>query len=298
MTALPETAGSNRDQEPHRPKGEELRASRGTYERRVLKAYTKAAKNTEESLLHCRVLICCLLGLSGLRCVAWFLGQRPSLPAFTMNAFSALTDLLDCICCGSVAFSGVQGCCVQRACLGPMLSLVFSMLMLDLFSLLTFVYFVAPQPVASGPGSLLDVAEAATPAWDCILFASSALELALCVSVWRIYQGMRLAGNYPPDNPRFKRGMRPKNISPLEIFCEEEDIELLSSCDRGCGTSEAPPEGSESWTGCGRVGSLPNSDVDAPEVPLAAEHEIRVGNARQPRWQQGGAVAAESDPMR
>jgi hypothetical protein len=131
-----------------------------------------------------------------------------------------------------------------------MLTLVFAMCLVDICALAAYLIVATPRPVS--PGSLresrwvrfLDSLEANLGIWEFALLASVALQVALCISSWRIYRELRMAGLYPPGQDVEKA--KAKDVSVLEVVCEAEDVALLSECRvGGCCQAEPPTKSNE-----------------------------------------------------
>ncbi|CAE8673172.1 unnamed protein product, partial [Polarella glacialis] len=83
-------------------------------------------------------------------------------------------------------------------------------------------------------GVIVDVMEAVLGVWEWALLASVSLQLALCVSCWRVYRELRMAGLYAPDRPADVATRKTTEISVMEIMCEAEDIEYLQAFELKC----------------------------------------------------------------
>mmetsp|Transcript_64071 Transcript_64071/g.119085 ORF Transcript_64071/g.119085 Transcript_64071/m.119085 type:complete len:270 (-) Transcript_64071:55-864(-) len=212
---------------------------RKRYEQRLRHAEEKASDSTRG---HVRHLSCGLVGLGllmMLRSAAWTLGIQPSAPAFMMNVMSAGIDIFALVIGVPLACTGPFGCCMKKACLGPVLTLLFAISAVDICALCTFFAYVAPQPMPAGEHTVLQKLELMCTTWQSILVASVCLEIVVCTSAWRLYQDLRLVGLYPPHNVAFRKGKVPARVSPMEIFCESEDVALLSDAGgKCCSTSE------------------------------------------------------------
>mmetsp|Transcript_44478 Transcript_44478/g.102647 ORF Transcript_44478/g.102647 Transcript_44478/m.102647 type:complete len:256 (-) Transcript_44478:80-847(-) len=203
---------------------------------RYIERLRKAESQVEPSSRgHLRHLSLALLGLSLLmilRCAAWTLGIQPSTPAYLMNAMSVGIDICTLVIGLPLVCTGPFGCCLKRSCLGPSITLLFALAAIDVCALCAFFAYVAPQPMPAGEHSVLQKVELMCTTWQSILIASVCLEIASCTAAWHLYQDLRLAGLYPPHNLMFRKGRLPAKVSPLEIFCESEDIALLEDCGR------------------------------------------------------------------
>lgn len=201
----------------------------------------------------------CLLSCTGLavlvlfRCVLYWCGEFPSSPSTPMQIIGLLSDFVCWIVGLSLAVSRTDGWCVRHVCVGTMLTLIFTLTFLDCASLLTYATLVAPQPTSPEP-ILIDQMQAVLSSWACVLVSSVAFNVASCTSCWRVYKALRLAGNYPPNNDNFRRGLPPTRISPLEIMFEEEDLALMSTCGERAGNV------------CGGSAAVDQDEVRTPVV--------------------------------
>ncbi|CAK0891398.1 unnamed protein product [Prorocentrum cordatum] len=198
------------------------------------------AVDTRKPMWHGR---CALLGLAALEAVrlcAWLQSEGTS-PGFSMvfgmHFLTTASDIACVVFALPLFVAGTAGSCVRLECLGPMLTLVFAMCSVDAGALAAYLIVATPRPVS--PGSLrdswwvrsLDALEANLGVWEFALVASVALQVALCISCWRIYRELRLAGLYPPGQDVGRA--RAKDVSLLEVLCEAEDVALLSECRMG-----------------------------------------------------------------
>lgn len=199
------------------------RAAHGRVLLRFLRAAQRiAAYESEEPLFHGR---CCLVGLFVLlmmRLLAFCEGVLPGHVLFGIHWLTSSSDLV-CLCAASPLYAqGTVGKCVQLGCIGPMVTMLFSMCLADVGALLAYLAFAAPQPRAAGEHAWLEVLRASVGSWEFVLFSSVALQLALCTCSWRIYRELRATGLYPP-------GMKPVGLEPiedvscLELVCEIDD---------------------------------------------------------------------------
>lgn len=226
--------------DPARPVKGRNRAAELALEGRTTAAQEKVEADTRKPMWHGRAALFVLATLEAVRLCAWLQSEGTS-PGFSLVfGVHFLTTSSDIAC---IVFSlplfvaGTAGPCVRLECLGPMLTLVFAMCSVDAGALTAYLIVATPRPVS--PGSLrvswwarfLDALEANLGIWEFALVASVALQVALCISCWRIYRELRLAGLYPPgqDVQRAKA----KEVSILEVLCEAEDVALLSECRLG-----------------------------------------------------------------
>jgi len=258
-------------------------ARRKALEGRLRAAQEKATVQAALPLVHGR---CCLMGLTVLeliRTAAWWQGTIPGYSVFGMHFLTTTSDIA-CILCSLPLFAtGTQGQCVQLGCLGPMLTLVFAMSLVDISALGAYLVVATPRPLSPGAKSYIDLLEACVGVWEFALVASVALQMALCASSWRVYRELRLAGLYPPgSDPAGASKIR--EISIMEVMCEAEDVELLADCEVNCGENSLKnPLLIEAITPC------PASKKPPPEEPgkgkLGASKEKEVADAPQARNQ-------------
>lgn len=196
-------------------------------------AVAKASAGSVWPLCHARCCVLLLMVLCGIRAVAWHLGNVPGGTLWFIHMFSCMSDLitalvtLPLLICGDCG--GVQGQCVKYGCVGPMMTMVVAMNLVDWCSLIAFFAYAAPRPLPADGRSYVDVLELVHPVWEFVLIASCALNFAACVSVWRVYREMRAAGLYPPN----AKGATPREaVSAFEVICEAEDVALLAECSR------------------------------------------------------------------
>ena len=211
-------------------------------------AHAKVGTITERPMLHGRCAIIGLLVLGLIRTAAVLQGNVPGYSVYAMHFLTTSSDVI-CIVCSLPLFAfGTRGQCVQKGCLGPMLTLVFAMSLVDYSAFCAYMLVATPRPLAPGSRSMVDVLEAMVGVWEWALLASVALQTALCASCWRVYRALRMAGLYAPEKPSDVARDRQKDISVLEIVCEAEDIESLEQmeiklCDAAeVGDADAPSE--------------------------------------------------------
>lgn len=158
--------------------------------------------------------------------------------------------------CGALPalLSGMTGPCVQRRCLGSLLTLLLAAALTDISASIAIfgpggaMYNKSPDTGGGGgavsvsdkPWGLVATDEGAPASaaffgiWDCILVASLSLEVALFVSSWQLYRAFREAGAYPPGASGAEL---PRRVSWMELMCEAEDAALIrdsmsSACSR------------------------------------------------------------------
>jgi len=214
-------------------------ARRRALESRLRIAHAKVASFIERPMIHGRCAIVGLLVLALIRTAAVLQGNVPGYSVYAMHFLTTSSDVI-CVVCSLPLFAfGTRGACVQKGCLGPMLTLVFAMSLVDYSAFCAYMLVATPRPLAPGSRSMLDVLEAMVGVWEWALLASVALQTALCASSWRVYRALRMAGLYAPEKPSDVARDRQKDISFLEIVCEAEDIESLEQMELNC--CEVPP---------------------------------------------------------
>eukprot|EP00408_Alexandrium_pacificum_P039595 CAMPEP_0171271246 /NCGR_PEP_ID=MMETSP0790-20130122/61131_1 /TAXON_ID=2925 /ORGANISM="Alexandrium catenella, Strain OF101" /LENGTH=245 /DNA_ID=CAMNT_0011740119 /DNA_START=14 /DNA_END=748 /DNA_ORIENTATION=- len=214
---------------PARSSPEAESKRRKMLEGRIQTAQEKVAWQCNLSILRGR---CCLVGLlvlEMLRGTAWWQGTIPGYPVLGMHFLTTASDCACILCALPFYAAGISGQCVSSGCLGPMLTLVFAMALVDFSALCAFLVIATPRPLAPGARSILDVLEAAIGAWEFALVGSVAFQIALCACSWRVYRDLRQAGLYPPGtDPGAKDKI--KTVSCLEVVCDAEDVEYMSEC--------------------------------------------------------------------
>lgn len=204
-----------------------------TCQRRVAAAHKRVATELAAPFAHGR---CCIFGLAVLELIrvsAWLQGEIPGYSVFGMHFLTTITDLSCLLCTLPVFMLGAQGQCVQLGCLGPMLTLVFAMALVDMSALAAYLVVATPRPLAPGAKSFVDELEATLGVWEFALVASVALQAALLASSWRVYRQLRMAGLYPPGLDVSSLD-KTHTVSILEVMCEAEDLELLTECRFPC----------------------------------------------------------------
>jgi len=234
---------------PSRPVGGRLESvAELRLEGRTKIAQDKAEASTKKPIWQGRGAIVGLVILEAVRVAGWLQSEGTS-PGFSMvfgmHFLTAAADIACVLFALPLFVAGPSGSCVKSECLGPMLTLVFAMCLVDVCAFAAYLVVATPRPVS--PGSLrdsrwarfLDSMEANLGIWEFALVASVALQVALCISSWRIYKELRMAGLYPPGQDVDRAKV--KDVSILEVVCEAEDVALLSECRLGnCCQAEAP----------------------------------------------------------
>jgi len=205
-------------------------ARRKALEGRLRAAHEQAAAESCLPLWHGRFSLLVLLLVAVMRICAWWQGSTPGPSVMGVHIITAISDI-SCILCATPLFvTGTQGQCVALGCLGPMLTMVFSMCCMDITAFGAYLVVATPRPLPPGAASFFDELEAVLGVWEFALVASVALQTALCASTWRIYRSLRLAGLYPPGSDPAGVG-KAKEVSVLEVICEAEDIGFLADCE-------------------------------------------------------------------
>jgi len=215
-------------------------ARRKALEGRLRAAHEKVAAEAALPLVHGR---CCIMGLAVLgliRVAAWWQGTIPGYSVFGMHFLTTTSDIACILCAFPLFATGTKGQCVQFGCLGPMLTLVFAMSLVDISALGAYLVVATPRPLSPGAKSYVDALEACVGVWEFALVASVALQMALCASCWRVYRELRMNGLYPPGVDPAGVG-KLREISIMEVMCEAEDVELLADCEVNCEDSLKNP---------------------------------------------------------
>lgn len=196
-------------------------------------AHDKAAAESAVPFLHGRCCIFGLMILEVIRALAWWQGSIPGYSVLSMHFLTATSDAACILCTLPLFTTGTQGQCVTLGGLGPMLTMVFAMSLVDISSLIAYFVVATPRPLSPGAKSYTDVLEAIAGAWEFALVASVALQVSLCASSWRVYRELRVTGLYPPGSEPEGVG-RIREVSLLEVMCEAEDVERLVNCEMSC----------------------------------------------------------------
>merc|ERR1712048_597221 len=143
------------------------------------------------------------------------------------HLLSMVSDVASVMCALPLFTAGIQGKCVRNGFLGPMLTMVFAMSLVDDSALAAYLVYASPRPLSPGANSYMDVVEAVMGAWEFSIVSSVALQTTMLVSFWRVYRVLRLGGLYPPGTS----GDKIPEVSVLEVMCEAEDIALIRTCE-------------------------------------------------------------------
>mmetsp|Transcript_116775 Transcript_116775/g.206709 ORF Transcript_116775/g.206709 Transcript_116775/m.206709 type:complete len:300 (-) Transcript_116775:48-947(-) len=249
----------------------------GSTQKRHAMAQQKASLASVWPMCHGR---CCVVGLMVLcliRVCAWMMGNIPGGTAWFIHILSLGADMSTVtvtmpllLGCG---FGGIQGQCVELGCVGPMMTMVVAMNLVDLCALVGFFIFAAPLPRPADGHSYIDVLEFIVSIWELVLVASCFLNCAVCVSCWRVYRELRAAGLYPPNA---KGEIARENVSPFEVLCEAEDVELLAECGRSRAGEAAQccNSGRQGYTQTARTDDIELTVADGQEGYVAAKDPI------------------------
>eukprot|EP00929_Paragymnodinium_shiwhaense_P077576 TRINITY_DN39960_c0_g2_i1.p1 TRINITY_DN39960_c0_g2~~TRINITY_DN39960_c0_g2_i1.p1 ORF type:complete len:347 (-),score=42.17 TRINITY_DN39960_c0_g2_i1:179-1219(-) len=196
-----------------------------------------------------------------LRGVVLVSGVDPHPSEETIMLVPLVTDVACLLLTAPVVVCGMFNCCLTRGFLGPSMTFCATMVLSDISSLVSWVVEAIPE-ASEGfePWSLASPTfwSALLGPWEACLCSSVALESALCVCLWRIYQTIRLAGAYPvtqhacpmqscskEDAETFARTSTPLLEAPEdgyvaceEVFCEPSDVPLLAGMEVGEALSE------------------------------------------------------------
>merc|ERR1719498_1371713 len=194
-------------------------ASRALHER-IRAAHLRAAIELQSPVTHARLSVSGLAIVQGLRLTAWLHGVMPVSSVSLMHALSSSADVSTFFCCLPLIISkSPDGRCVRWGCLGPAVTLMVTMVVLDFIAMGTALA-LQPFPVLPPHSGVFSVPffRATLGVWNCSLVASFALEVTLCACCWRVYKGLRSSGLYPPDNDALENGTplpKPEDVSPL-----------------------------------------------------------------------------------
>lgn len=253
--------------------GKQKPPPQGSGQKRIALAQEKASALSVWPMCHGRCCVAGLMVLCLLRVAAWLMGNIPGGTAWFIHILSLGADMATVavtmpllICCG---LGGVRGQCVELGCVGPMMTMVVAMNLVDFCALIGFFVFAAPRPMPAHGKSYFDVLEFVISIWELVLVASCFLNCAVCVSCWRVYRELRAAGLYPPNA---KGEVAHSAVSPFEVLCEAEDVALLAECSR-----TRQQEVQE----CCHTGR-PASKGGYVETVLTDEQELKMDTAEQP----------------
>lgn len=185
---------------------------------------------------------CCIVGLLIVeltRGVAWYQSLIPGRSVFGIHWLTTTSDTVCLLSSLPFYLQGTRGKCVMFGCVGPMVTLVFSMCLADAGALLAYLAIARPRPLSADANSrsLYDVMQTLIGAWEFLLFASVALQVTLCACCWRIYRALRMIGLYPPGQRPMTNGPKVE-VSYLEIVCEADDARHISKNVADCNATD------------------------------------------------------------
>lgn len=195
----------------------------------------------QQAMMGATTAIChgrrCLEGLvlvNILRIVAYCAGNSAFTTILVLHGLCFIADSVSFFAAIPLFTPIIVGACVQRACVGPMMTLVLTMCLIETGALIMVICTSSQRP-ARQSASGIEVAEAAFDVWALALVTSVCLQSALCASAFRVYRELRIEGAYPPHSRG--RCRQPVQVEALEIICEAEDVALLSSYEKDVCTS-------------------------------------------------------------
>lgn len=189
-------------------------------------------------LRHTRCCVIGLLSLAAIRGCAVSVYTSPAGLARTAHMLSCASDGIAIVGSLPVFATSTSSSCVHHRCLGSLLTLLLTATICDVGAVI--IYLIGIHGILSRMGPIAmdggaPEAVAFVGVWECILVASVALEMALCVSAWNFYRVFREAGIKLPN---ISGARIYKEVSPLELVCEAEDVARLSNQCTACnGTS-------------------------------------------------------------
>ncbi|CAE7309116.1 cspA [Symbiodinium microadriaticum] len=189
---------------------------------------------------------CCVFGLlcvEALRLLAARTFPSPGGLELTAQILTSASNSLACVGSLPVFASQSLGVCVNRRCLGSLLTLILTSSMctwgavvIDILPGGGWQRLSAHALLDEGAPSVIGF----LGVWECLLLASVSLQSALCISAWTFYRMFRELGLYPPGQ---RKGRIHAEVSALEFVCEAEDVALLSDqCNGNCQREPLPRE--------------------------------------------------------
>eukprot|EP00929_Paragymnodinium_shiwhaense_P004708 TRINITY_DN10582_c0_g1_i1.p1 TRINITY_DN10582_c0_g1~~TRINITY_DN10582_c0_g1_i1.p1 ORF type:complete len:256 (+),score=43.11 TRINITY_DN10582_c0_g1_i1:173-940(+) len=204
--------------------------SGSTLEGRVRTALRHADVGASGPLTHGRCSMVGLVLLQSLRVVAVYTAMLPAPALVTTQILSCMADICAVCCTLPLFLWGIRSQCVRKACLGPMLTMVFAMMTLDASGLAAYLVLAPHRPEEPGSASVFMKLVAIIDVWELLFFASVSLEMALATACWRVYRELRVTGLYPPSLESLAKGEKVEYVSMLELVCEPDDIKAMSTC--------------------------------------------------------------------
>lgn len=194
-------------------------------------------------LFRARCCVCGLLCVEALRLLAARAFPSPGGLELTAQILTSASNSIACVGSLPVFASQSLGVCVNRRCLGSLLTLILTSSMctwgavvIDIVPGGGWQRLSAHALLDEGAPSILGF----LGVWECLLLASVSLQSALCISAWTFYRMFRELGLYPPGQ---RKGRIHAEVSALEFVCEAEDVALLSDqCNGNCQREPLPRE--------------------------------------------------------
>ncbi|CAE7652548.1 unnamed protein product [Symbiodinium sp. CCMP2592] len=194
-------------------------------------------------LFRARCCVCGLLCVEALRLLAARTFPSPGGLELTAQILTSASNSIACVGSLPVFASQSLGVCVNRRCLGSLLTLILTSSMctwgavvIDIVPGGGWQRLSAHALLDEGAPSILGF----LGVWECLLLASVSLQSALCISAWTFYRMFRELGLYPPGQ---RKGRIHAEVSALEFVCEAEDVALLSDqCNGNCQREPLPRE--------------------------------------------------------
>lgn len=180
-------------------------------------------------LTHGRLCFGGLVILLAVRCIAWLSGSQPRRVVMFIHVVSMYADLTST--CFALPFVVLEHASwfLRHGLFGILMSVISAMIILDVGALVMVMYDLAPRPLENHVPSLFEIVQAAFGEWESIVVASVALQFTLNVCAFRTYREFRFAGVYPSHTKVSEEGeARSITVSPLEVVCESESVELLA----------------------------------------------------------------------
>lgn len=210
-------------------------ARRGV-QNRIRVAVGKVADETRKQVQLGRLTLLGLLLLQTTRVGDFLVGGGCSAdggPLFAIQFLCVSSDMGCLLLMSPLFLQRVGGHSPMFEYIGPMLTGLAALTIVDTAAFLTFMVLGLRMPVS--PGSLrssqlarvTDAIFANLGVWELTLICSVCLQVALCACSWRIYVAVREAGLYPPGDPARELS----KVSVLEVFCDEpEGAPLCEFC--------------------------------------------------------------------
>eukprot|EP00927_Polykrikos_kofoidii_P005985 TRINITY_DN12412_c0_g1_i1.p1 TRINITY_DN12412_c0_g1~~TRINITY_DN12412_c0_g1_i1.p1 ORF type:complete len:418 (+),score=39.57 TRINITY_DN12412_c0_g1_i1:128-1381(+) len=198
---------------------------------------------------HLRICTLGLLVVQAVRASAWLVGLMPGFSSRAVQLIACVSDGACAVLTVSPAAWGTDSACVTSGTLGVSLTLLFSFWLINITAFIGWVVTIMFTPggmslylVHSPDSSWLGIGGP----WEFMLVSSAALQVAALTATWRVYRELRRMGIYGRDvraidegesGPSVTRQDSGRDISPLELILDAEDVELLASCETTCRSS-------------------------------------------------------------